>query len=262
MDIEKAKNTIRHLLNLANDPAAAAGEIANAMRFAAKLMEQHQLGEDEIDELDEKLIDLERAEMARSTVFGSSRNLAYWEQVCAAFAAKLVGGVSYYSATEFYQVGGIAQLDRNGQPTYRRAVVFYGVAEDVELARQVYAEVVTTIAAMSRLRYGAVFRGAGRDYCEGFAEALHGKLVTENRESRQLAERTGGTALVAMESRTAMVDRKRQLADDWLRDVEGIRLSSGSTSRAGTSSQAAYQQGRSDGSRYDASAARRKKLTV
>jgi len=52
MALDNVKDTIRKLLNLAENDGAADGEIDNALRFARRLMHQHHLSEEDIDRSD------------------------------------------------------------------------------------------------------------------------------------------------------------------------------------------------------------------
>lgn len=262
MDIERAKATIRQLLNLANDDAAAKGEIENAMRFAAKLMEQHQLSDEDLSEVDDILLNLERAEMKCEAAHAESTKMTFWEGQAAMFACQLVGGVKCYRerAKTVRNSVGIVQLDpKTGRVLQRPSLVFYGVAEDVELARQVYSELVVTIAAMARLKYGGVFQGDGRQYCEGFTAGLHSQLKNDSAQALLAARTTGGNALVAVQGRAAIVERKESLADKFITKELGVKIGGGGTSYRSNGG-SAYGDGRSDGSRHNASAERRKKI--
>ena len=97
MDLEKIKDDIRCMLNLAADDAAAEGEIENALRFAKRLMDRHNLSEDDLDADPE--IALEEAEFARQRVNGDSSKLATWEKMLAAHICNVIGGIDYYSDT-------------------------------------------------------------------------------------------------------------------------------------------------------------------
>jgi hypothetical protein len=264
MDVERAKATIRKLLNLANDESAAKGEIENAMRFAARLMEQHQLSDDDLSEVDSLLFDLERAEMLQQSQQLGGAKVSAWEQHAASFVCKLVGGVEHYADEPVVvrNPAGIVQLDDNGRPLMRSVIWFYGIAEDVEIARQVFAEVIVTIAAMARLKWGGVYRGDGREYCEGFVDGLHTQLRDDAVETRRIAQQAGGTALLAMESRQAIVEKKRTLAQNWLRNTCGVKLSSRSFGGASYCNDNARQDGHRDGERHAPNSERRRKLTA
>ena len=79
-NVERVKDTIRKLLNLAANDAATEGEVNNAIRFARKLMLEHQLSDDDCkagDESDEERI--ARAECQRGSVNSQSAKCSGWE---------------------------------------------------------------------------------------------------------------------------------------------------------------------------------------
>jgi hypothetical protein len=264
MNIERAKATIRQLLNLAGDGAAAQGEIDNAMRFAAKLMEQHQLRDEDLSEADDVIINLERAEMGSASQATGTTTLATWEGQAAMFVCQLVGGVKCYRehASVVRNAAGIVQMDAKGNPLVRPKITFYGVAEDVEIARQVYGELLVTIAAMARLKWGGVYRGDGREYCDGFVSGLMSQLKNDRAEAKQLASTSGGTALVAIETRGAIVERKEAMADDWIKKTFGVKLGAGRRGGGGRThyNGNARADGRNDGAKHSPNTDRHKKL--
>jgi hypothetical protein len=264
MDIAKVKATIRHLLNLANDEAAAEGEIANAMRFATRLMEQHQLRDEDISEVDEKLLDLERAEMGWQSQHTGSSRMSEWEGDAAMFTCRLVGGVQCYAESpSIVRVNGILKLDDEGKPLRRAGICFYGIAEDVEIARQVFAELIVTIASMARLKWGGVYRGDGREYCEGFVSGLNSQL-SDSRNQARIAANSDSRALVAIQSRSEIVARKKDLGTKWLRNECGVHLRSAGRGYGGSThyNASARADGRADGARHQPNAERRRKLTA
>jgi hypothetical protein len=262
MDIDKVKSNIRAMLNLANDSAASEGEINNAMRFVKKLMEEHQLSDADLTEVDDVLLNLERAEMASQKIYFNGAKLSEWESSAAGFACALVGGVKYYVTGRVpYRVNGILQHFPDGVAMKRPQVAFYGIAEDVEIARQIFAELTLTIASMAKLKWGGVFRKDGREYCEGFVSGLWSKYHEDNNSQKKLAQQSTGTALVAIENRGLVVNKKQELATKYLEEGLGIKLK-GSISFSGNKqySSEARQEGRSDGSKHNASVERRRKL--
>lgn len=267
---DKALQTVRDLLNLANNDAAAEGEIRNAMKFATRLMEEHQISDEDValGKTEETLLDLERAEFKQASAALGGSKLSVWENQVAWFVTELVGGVKFYIASQYEKnaIGGHVMTE-NGSHSYKPHFIFYGVAEDVELCKELYAEVAVTIATMARLRYGGVYRGAGREYCEGYANALYSKLQQEKRETQNKLEYnpetgTTGTALVVV-ARKEILEKKKELAESWLKNKAKVKLSSrgsigtGSRIRDGE----AREQGRSDGQKHNVSKERRKKLS-
>lgn len=259
MDINKAKDTIRKLLNLANDSGASQGEIDNAMRFAAKLLEQHQLSEEDLGAVDEKLMDLERKACTRAGATTGGSKVTEFEYNLAHFVCKLVGGVKYHTGKSVpWRENGVVKLLRNGDVWTRGQFIFYGIEEDVQIATELFAECLLTICTMAKLKWGGVYRGPGRSYCEGFVTSLLMQLDID--QQKQLKASTG-TAFMVIESRKEIVAKKLEIAKAFLATT-GVRLRKNTYSGGGKGFDSdAYQEGRSDGERYNPSAERRKKLS-
>lgn len=263
MDLEKTKDTIRQLLKLAADDAATQGEIENAMRFANKLMEKHQLSEEDLGQLDHKFdeLDPKNATVGESGAFMCGNRKIDWEGFLARFVCDWVGGLGCYTTgSKFpFRKNGIAQLDKNGDVQYRHRVVFYGVAEDAELAREIYEECSFVISTMAILRFGGVAKTHGREYCNGFVSALWEKVNHERNKQRQLAHQSGtGNALLVIDARKEIVRRKTELAAAYKK--QNLRLRSAGRSYGRYISDA-RELGRSDGAAYNPSQpTRRKKI--
>jgi len=263
MDIEKVKDTVRKLLNLANNGAAAEGEIANAMRFAAKLMEQHQLTEEEVklNKVDEKILDLENQTFAELKGWFGGYKFCEWESNAASFACAFVGGVKWYYRED------VVERDENGiakcWPAWyghkvktKVQVTFYGIEEDVAIAFAVYNEILMTVAAMAKLKYGGVYRGPGRNYCEGFVSGIWSKWYSDQDNQRKIAHQqtSNCTALAVIDSRKLIVQRKEELAIQWLSEKRGLKLGKGrARSSSGSYNREAHNEGYTDGKNYTTS---------
>lgn len=200
MDLNKAKETIRKLMNLADNDAAAKGEIENAMRFANKLMEEHQLKPEDIGDIDHLTEDLNKKTFNRGKVSTTFAKIARWEYTLAWFACKLVGGVQYYfNANERIGDHGVFTL--------------YGVDEDVEIAQNLFNECRLILTSMAALKYKSFYGGDGRSYCEGFASGLYSQL---NQDKQAQLTSTTGTALAIIHARNSLIERKEELATNFL----------------------------------------------
>ncbi len=232
----KIHDQIRRLLNLAADDAASEGEIANALKFASNLMARHQIDESECTG---DLAD-ERAAMTAAHAYGGTSKAAVWEGSLAMFVADFCGCGVYrdHPAPKRTPAGILIGGDSRHFARHR----FYGLADSVEMAIGTYQELRETVAAMAKLRYGGVYRGPGRNYCEGFAAGLRSqikKAVESDPDSQALAIRAG-----------AIVRQNQADAKNWLATSEGIHLQTRSVSRRGTThDHGAYGQGQSDGAR-------------
>ncbi len=245
-DQDRIKQRVKKLLNLGGDGSAFEGEIENAMRLAAQLMDEHHLTEEDLSDTD---VGSQGPEMGTATAFGGGRNRATWECILAHAICDSVGGIKYYidTAVRRDRKTGIL-VKKNGQAQMAGSFVFYGIAEDVALATDLFDEFRQTIATMGDLKWGGVYRGQGRSYCEGFSSALHAREKTRQRRERQAAC-------------TAIVVRKADEATKWLSEAKGIKVrKSSGGGRGGQHFGDAYSDGRSDGSRANLSGQRRGKL--
>ena len=266
-DLLAIKDRIRKLLNLANDDGAIGGEIRNAVAFAQKLMDEHHLSEDDLGSVDEKILDLERAAMARGRVNGSSK-FTRWEMELSSIAGRIVGVRNYRDNAKEIERGlhGTAVLAANGNPKRCVGFIYYGTAEDVELAKGIYNELRMTIIAMARMKFGSVYRGMGRQYSEGFVVGIR-EAYRKSRDAANLLaasqERIGinVNALVLVEKRGDLVRQKQKHADGWLR-LQGVRLrKSNWSSGASLGDGQAYGEGKRDGRATNVDASRKVKLS-
>lgn len=265
MNIEKVKANIRAMLNLANDSAATEGEINNAMRFVAKLMEQHHLTDEDLSEVDDKILELERKATGQEGAYFQGHKVSEWECSVASFCCVLLGVKYYIGGPELYRVNGVVQYFPDGKRMTKRTIQFYGIAEDVEIARQLFLEITTTIASLGKLKWGGVFRGEGREYCTGFVAGIWDKYREDQDSQLKLANKdttktSKSTALVAIESRELVLTKKLELAEAYLKK-SNIKLkgSIGFSSKRTYNGQA-RADGRADGQRHNVSVTRNKKL--
>lgn len=270
MDINKAKETIRLMLNLANDPGAAEGEIANAMRFVNKLMAEHQLSDADLSHVDDKLMDLERKEMAKDWTYNFGHKKSEWEGSIAVLVCEMLGGVKcYITHPQLYKVNGIVQMHTGKwahQAQTKPTTHFYGIAEDVAIAKELFSQIVFEIATLAKLKWGGIFRGPGREYCEGFASGMWSKFRNDKHSQKLLADQgttstSKSTALVAIESRGLIVKKKTELAEAYGEKVLKLKLrKGGGYSNSKAHNEQARAEGREDGQKRDLSAQRRAKL--
>lgn len=270
VDMASIKEKIKKLLNVSEENNSAANEIAMAVRHAKKLMDAHNLTEDDLGSKEEKVQDIKSAKMAQQRVDIGGR-FSEWELSLAWATCKIVGGVQFYldrKKTYVRDDNDFIVTDAKGNPKRAVGYQFYGVAEDVMLAKQLFDELRVTILAMAKLRWGGAYRGDGRQYCEGFIRGINEAYREANQKEKDLAEsskRIGcGTALAVIDGRKEIVQAKRNHGSFWLRHHAGIRLrSGGSGSGSGYTdySGQAYRNGVSDGRRANTSVNRSKKIS-
>lgn len=259
---DRIKRRIRGLLNLAQGDGAAEGEISNAMRMAADLMAEHHISQADIEAeaaaaqaCGAKPVDIK---MGQADGACGTMKLSTWESVLSDAIESLVGSVKCYRTHTNVKTGSVFGA------TERRSVLrFYGPAEDAQLAAGLFDEWQQVIAAMAIGRYRGCWKGDGAMYAYGFAKTLRAR-AEEAAKARTAISTASTRAIVQVGSGTLadVLRHKQQLASNWLRDDQKVKLCSGG-SRSGYSagSSNAYAQGRTDGSRADFSVNRRHKLT-
>jgi hypothetical protein len=257
------KQKIMGLLNISKDDAASESEIETALRLANKLMDRHHLSEEDLDDSEDAALD--RA-LAADKDLGHSivgMKMFMWEKFLGAFITDLTGVPRYLTkiVRDKKTPSGIIYRNEKGKPVRGKSVVFYGIAEDVEIAVKLYDELRLVIISLARLRYSSVFQGEGGVYAEGFVSGLADNLKSDKNEQKKIAaESSSSRAMVLIERRNDLVRRKCNIANNWLKKEKGVYLRT-STSRGGSSgSSGARSAGRSDGKSYNVNAARRKKL--
>lgn len=257
MDTERIKRRVRALLNLAAGDGAAEGEIDNAMRMAAALMDEHHLSTADVQAEAQKTAPESIPTMGTADSQCVGVNLSTWEIALDSAICLLVGTVQSYQTRKETQTGTF------GRPKIGKALRFYGPAEDAALAAELMGEWAHVIATMAVGKYGGCFRGDGAMYALGFARQLRAR-AQEAANARKLVITDSTRALVLVGgagSLAQVLDRKRELAKSWLRNEKGVKLSSGSR-RSGyrSGSHDAHAAGRADGARADFSARRMAKL--
>lgn len=263
--IDKAKDTIRKLLNLANDDSAAEGEIDNALRFARRLMLHHDLTEADVTAPRDPHEIAADEDYAQGATWTEGAKLSGWEGSLMNVISSLVGTVgSYYSSgpQAARTDHGTILYDEKGRPKKATKLTFYGPAADVRDAIALFDEWKTTIAAMARMKFGGVFRGPGRSYCEGFVVGMRKNVAQIEAEERALIagpEAQTETALVLVRNLT-IIQAKREKADEFLREECGINLGSARRSGGGTYHADAFGAGKRDGSRASVTRTQTKRL--
>lgn len=200
--------------------------------------------------------------------------LSTWELTLAWAVSELIGTVKFYLGgdTERRNEAGTLQFNSvTGVPMRSKVLVFYGPAEECRDAREMMREWSLAIASLGRMKFGGVFRGDGRSYCEGFTEALRAKVASIKREEHALIEaqraqaqlpagQTRSTALMVTSGLTIM-EAKLARTQTYLTEELGLKLSKG-TARYGGGRQNfdARGEGRKDGQRANFSHSPTKKL--
>jgi len=256
---ERIAAKIRKILNIAEDDAASAEEIQNAMNHAKRLMDSHHLTMEDLGhEPEDDYQKVDQANMDQCSAF-VGKKVFLWESMLSLFVSEFVG-VPVYATSRPQKIitpAGLGVFDDKGQPKFGKAFVFYGVAEDAAIAVELFNELRQMISTLALGKWGTIYKGDGATYAEGFVNGLN----TQLRQSSKIEQQTSTTSMILLSRRDDLIKYKEKKAANWLSTEHNIRLRSGNR-RPGsrTGSHSAYSEGRSDGSRADVSATRRRKI--
>lgn len=266
-DMDRIKETIRDLLNLADNDGAFEQEAENALRFARKLMNRHGLDQSDLEEERDATSVAAAAdvEYGRRNSFSESSTLSKWEETVATTACEILGTVQWYVQTKILKKtphGTVQTHPRTGKPLRGTRMVFYGPAGDCEHVIDLLDEWRALIMAMARLKYGGVFKGPGRSYCEGFAHSLWRKFAQiREEEERQKKQLDGDRSMALMLVNSSAIQvAKKEKGSDWLKNVEGIKLQKRPATSYRKHHGDAFNKGVADGKRANVSAERKKRL--
>lgn len=196
MELERIKDKIRKCLALAASPEPH--EAAAALRQAQKLMSQHGISEDALDE---------RPQGAATLATSTRKQRTPWEGILARAIADVFGIGVHWCMTRAVPVRGA----RRGIPAPHRGVTFYGDAARVELAHHAYV-ILQKAALKARAAYvrahkaehGWVEPHVGKSFLFGYAQAVAQAavpLVPSPREQRALLEYKQQHGLVELPKR-------------------------------------------------------------
>jgi hypothetical protein len=242
--LDRVKDTVRCMLNLAKDNAATEAEIENALRFARKMMLEHHLEESDITVSPTNIEDLIRSGKCGKFIAQSIGGKMYgWEGQLSMVVCKFVGGIkAYVTRNEMRRSNGFVQRNKNGTPQTCCVFHFYGLEDDAKLGAELYEEWSMLISTMANMQWGTCFTGAGKDYALGYVVGILRQIDTVDKQitasdSRALVVRRGD-----------IVKLKESVADRYLAQ-QGTRLAKGRGTHTGASNREAYNQGKSDGER-------------
>lgn len=263
-DKERIKKTIRDLLNLANNDAAFDLEAENALKFARKLMHRHNIDQSDLETLrdEHEIAAAADVEYGRKHCFSEAATLSWWERTLASVIADTIGTLKWYMETKMVRTTPHGTVDfRDGKKSVATRITFYGPAEDCADAIDLFDEWRQVIIAMARMKFGGVFRGKGRSYCEGFAAALWEKVtVMRDQEVFAIEDNTDKSYALMLRNSTAIMKAKREGASEWLEKTQGVKLRKGNSTSYRKHYAGAYKTGREDGRKSEVTRTRKKRL--
>ena len=264
----RIKQRIRKLLDLASDDAAADGEIDNALRFARRLMLENAISEEDLAELDAgRELDpheaAAREAYVRITGWADRAYWSFWKRRLADVVCDLVGSVTVYRDRKGQRKTswGTVEYANNGKPKYRARLQFAGPKLDTEEAYAMWIEWIEVIETMARLRYSNTLFESGRNYAEGFVQALCEKVDAIRQAESVKLEGPQTTALVLLRNQLSTIEAKREYGTKWLAKEHGVRLRKITQKVGGNDDPFAREQGKADGRKADFSRNRQRRLT-
>lgn len=223
-EFDKVLRRLKALDRTAKNEASTDGERRNALRAIQAMMLQNNLTREDIREDD----NTDQVSFARISCYVNGTRAYAWESSLSMYVCEHVfTNVQVYSC-------------RGGK---RTTLTFYGPLDDVRNAIQLYRELLLTIAALAKQKYGGYTRGSGASYCEGYVAGLPREEAPAQAQSESSV--VSATTLI----QTRMLALKSS-ATQWLRDECEITLQSVSRTRRDQFDPYAASHGRVDGASH------------
>ena len=124
---------------------------------------------------------------------------------------------------------------------------FYGPHLDSSNCLELFRELIVTIAAAARLRFGGYTRGSGASYAEGYVQGLPRSRQQATQKTTG-SDKTSDNAMTLMAARSLSVHRS---ARKWLFDECGIELENATTQSRTERDFAAEMLGKIHGASHD-----------
>jgi hypothetical protein len=227
---------IRKILDRSKDPGAPAGEVEAALSAAKRLMEKYSVAMDEVLLREQSARDSAYESMVDEEAYQRSGSIDQWDKQVAR-AVCMVCDIKFYDTWD-------NRNNKRGKVATVHILKFYGLPRDVAVGKYLYMELLATMRAMYRLRYGRD-KSEERSYFIGFSE----RLMTRALEEVQKAK----AAPIASETGTA---NAIVLVKDGLlkRYAEKLGLAPGRRSRGYSGKiSGAFNQGKEDGGKVSLS---------
>jgi hypothetical protein len=245
MELGTIQRRVKAMLATAANKGSSAGEIETAMDMAMKLMEKYNLEREDIEQIDDtKAFDLSKVEFSKVTVVGKSSKGYAWEAGLANFICAFIAGANYYSCSQDAQP---LVAKRGGGYKKVKVKIFYGPAEDVQMAAEIYRGLHHMAYTYAMQMYGGWCKGDGGTFCHGFVQGLQD--AHEVIEEKQ----TQTTALVVVDMSKAITVASK----GWLKKEHGVKLSSSTLDGVRKRNAGAFANGRTLGSKQSMNTSRR-----
>lgn len=236
MPSERIVTQIKSLLKKASDgdSKSSAAEVEQALAFAQKLMDKHNLEmADLVASGDEHLSDKDMGE-----------DPVQFKAKLETFEKSLLHCVCDMTDTKWYYCKKPILDAKKNKWTRKIKVAIYGLAKDVAIARSLYAELVLVTRIMARHHMGKKWTQKHWHYMNGFADGLHDQSVMakyKREQERRENAQSNSTALIVVKD--ALIEKYE----------EKLGLVKGRSRGRRNAPSEEFSRGHRDGSEYDLS---------
>lgn len=225
-EFDKALRRLKALDRTANNAASTDAEKRNAVRMMQTIMLENDLTRDDIVEDN----NADRMAFTRMSCAVNGRRAYAWEKSLAGYLCEEI-----FPMVQWY-------LSPRG---HRTIFVFYGPMADVQNTIALLRELLVTIAAAARLKYGSYASGSGASFAEGWVQGM--------REPELAASSTAPTSLSGAADDRALISARvlavHDAAAEWLQQECHVRLTSSRGRGRALHDPAAQRQGAIQGSK-------------
>lgn len=214
------------------------------MTHAQSLMDNYQLCEDDLaHEPSDDYKDVNEAEFTKGRVNLSGKIFA-WESSLARYIMDFTGVPCYLDNKKTAGFG--------VEPG--KGIMFYGITEEVELAKELYTELRSIISTMAYGLYFSVYKGDGGLYAQGFVRGLQSNIQNKKINCIQ------SNSLIVLR-RNDLIKYKQIKSNEWLTKTTGIKLSKTQASSGAKGNINAYHTGVQHGKSQEVSVNITRKIT-
>lgn len=235
LDTEAVLRRIASLMAKTRDAGATPEETNSAMRVAKKLMDQYNVQEHQVLAAKDA-----RADVAAKAAYDSiteivvyqRKGMNQWDKQLCRVVNAVCGTKTYFT-----QKWG---KDGRGKDAFLDTMMMYGFPVDLEVSKALFHELLATMRAMLRVRYGKDALRYEASYCLGF--------VTDAIYKAQNMKIASAEYQVD-ENTTAIVLQKDKIVERWAADKLSLGPARGRATKVRNA--AAYDAGRRDGSNLE-----------
>jgi hypothetical protein len=189
---------IKKILDRSKDPNAPAGEVEAALAAAKRLMEKYSVALDEVLTREQSARDSAFESMVDEEAYARSGSVDEWDKQVACAVCK-VCDIAFYNRWEYRD-------NKRGNPARMHVIKFYGLPRDVAVGKYLYMELLATMRAMYRLRFGKDM-SESRSYWLGFSQRLLQRAIEETTKPPPISDPAATTANAIVLVKGNLLDR-------------------------------------------------------